>query len=173
LPLIADKLTFDGSNPADTHDYNFNTDLYSNALLSFVTESEFNQQGSFITEKTYKALLSGHPVITLNGSGAVQSMRDFGFRTDWTMINNWYDDIQDHTHRFKAAHQELLRWCNLTREEQLEHLYKSRDVLKHNKDRVVELSRNDESTNFYSNYAIETYNRLRQVVEDVYMRYYT
>lgn len=142
MPLVADLLTFDeyNTNPGDTTHYAFNRELYTSSLLSFVTESEFNQTGAFITEKTYKALASGHPIITLNGSGALRALRELGFRTDWTMINNYYDDVVDHKKRFHLAHQELFNWCSLSREEQHEEITKSRDVLIHNRLRIRELA---------------------------------
>jgi len=110
----------------------YNRVLHENSLLYFITESEFVQNIPFITEKTLKAFSSGQPFIMLNGPGALEQLNTMGFKTELCGIDTAYDAVQDPVARFTMANQELLKWCNLTREQQIAKIQDSMQDLEHN-----------------------------------------
>jgi hypothetical protein len=131
LPLIADK-DFTVQNPDHDNETIFNHSIYKNSLLSFVTETAFHQPGMFITEKTFKPIVAGHPFIILGQYNILKELRKMGYRTDFSGIDQSYDDIMDPVDRFHAAHQSLIKWVNTSRKEKEAHIRESLKIIKHN-----------------------------------------
>lgn len=91
-----------------------NLDIYTSSQLTVVTESHFNQQGGlFITEKTFRPIIVGHPFIILGQAGLLDKLKTFGFITDFPGIDQSYDNVEDDSLRFKLFHQTLTSWCSL------------------------------------------------------------
>lgn len=112
----------------------YHRDLFEKTLLHFVTESEFdNQESIFLTEKVYKTLLAGHPMILLAPAGSVKFLESQGFRLDVCDIDHSYDYKTDHLERFEFAHNSLQGWIERPLAEK-HHLIK-RDMwkLRHNR----------------------------------------
>lgn len=72
-----------------------NLDIFKNSLLSFVTETKFNEDVVFLTEKVYKALTYGHPMIVLGSCGTLRALEDLGYKTNWCGIDPSYNDIKE------------------------------------------------------------------------------
>ena len=80
--------------------------LYSDSYASIVLETLFDAEqsgGAFITEKTFKAILNGHPFVIFGCPGTLATLRRLGYRTFDHVIDNSYDEILDNTQRFRAA----------------------------------------------------------------------
>ena len=80
--------------------------LYSDSYASFVLETLYDAEqsgGAFITEKTFKAVLNAHPFVVFGCPGTLATLRDLGYRTFDTVIDNSYDTIADNTDRFVAT----------------------------------------------------------------------
>lgn len=130
-PLIIDE-DWTTKDP-NTQDWTtFPAEQFGNSLLSFVTESEFDSPGLFVTEKTFKPLRAGHPFILLAQPFMLQLLRDNGYRTDFHSIDNSYDQMNDHKERFAAAHNELFKWVNKSRSEKISAIEQSMDTILHN-----------------------------------------
>ena len=130
----------------------YNIDIYKNSLLSFITETKFNEPSVFPTEKIYKPLALGHPVILLAAVGTLAALRDMGFRTDWCGIDPSYNDIDNDVERLQATHTELLKWVQLSMEDKLKRIAESMSTIEHN----FSLSR---SSNFHKESLAEALNR--------------
>ncbi len=52
--------------------------------------------------------------------------------TDFSGIDQSYDDIMDPVDRFHAAHQSLIKWVNTSRKEKEAHIRESLKIIKHN-----------------------------------------
>ena len=135
LPLTADY-DCTQEHPDNLPDFRsyYHRDLFEKTLLHFVTESEFDEQDSiFLTEKAYKTLLAGHPMILLAPAGSIKYLESQGFRLDVCDIDHSYDYKTDHLERFEFAHQSLQAWIDRPLAEK-HHLIK-RDMwkLKHNR----------------------------------------
>jgi hypothetical protein len=110
-----------------------NFDIYERSQLTVVTESHFNQTGGlFITEKTFRPLLVGHPFMILGQRGTLRKLRSWGFQTDFDGIDQSYDDVADDSNRFAQFHRSLTNWYYTPLEEKRLMLQKWESTIKHN-----------------------------------------
>jgi hypothetical protein len=82
-----------------------NTDLYTKSRCHIVIETLFDVDqsgGTFLTEKTFKAIKYGQPFVIAGGPGSLQALRDMGYRTFDNIINPVYDTITNNTDRWLA-----------------------------------------------------------------------
>ena len=160
LPLIADK-DFTVENPDHDTETIFNHSIYKNSLLSFVTETAFHQPGMFITEKTFKPIVAGHPFIILGQYNILKELRNMGYFTDFSGIDQSYDDIVDPLERFCAAHQSLIKWVNTSRKEKEMYIRESLKTIKHNQ---MNYRQHD--------YVYESHKRLYNTVQEIFAEKY-
>ena len=110
-----------------------NLEIYERSQLTVVTESHFNQTGGlFITEKTFRPLLVGHPFMVLGQKGTLKKLRSWGFETDFDVINQTYDCIEDDRERFLQFHLSLRNWCVQDPEIRRTAIYKWNNIIQHN-----------------------------------------
>ena len=110
-----------------------NLDIYERSQLTVVTESHFNQTGGlFITEKTFRPLLVGHPFMVLGQKGTLKKLRSWGFQTDFAGIDQSYDLVADDSERFLHFHQSLRNWCVQDLEIRRTAIYKWNNIIQHN-----------------------------------------
>ena len=110
-----------------------NLEIYENSQVTVVTESHFDQTGGlFITEKTFRPLLVGHPFMILGQHNILKKLRDWGFETDFDGIDQSYDLIEDDCERFLKFHQSLRNWCVLNSEIRRTAIYKWNNIIQHN-----------------------------------------
>ena len=79
---------------------------YDRTACSIVLETHFDADGSsgtFLTEKTFKCIKHGHPFVLFAPADSLQALRDLGYRTFDSAIDNAYDRIQDNTERYLAV----------------------------------------------------------------------
>jgi len=128
-----------------------NPDIFKNSLMSFITETKFDEDVVFLTEKVYKALAYGHPMIVLAAAGTLRALEELGFNIHFNGIDPSYNDIEDHTERFYATHQVLQDWISLPREEKIRRIIDSMPIIEHN----LKLSA---SRDFYHEDLVDTIN---------------
>ena len=110
-----------------------NLEIYERSQLTVVTESHFDQTGGmFITEKTFRPLLVGHPFMILGQKGTLEKLRSWGFQTDFDGIDQSYDLIEDDSERFLQFHRSLRTWCLLDAEIRRTAIYKWDNIIQHN-----------------------------------------
>lgn len=110
-----------------------NLEIYENSQLTVVTESHFDQTGGlFITEKTFRPLLVGHPFMILGQHGILKKLKSWGFQTDFDGIDQSYDLVADDSGRFLQFHQSLTNWCDTPLEEKKSMLQKWQSTINHN-----------------------------------------
>lgn len=117
----------------------FNNELYERSLLSFVTESEFsaNQNSIFLTEKTHKTMIGGHPFILLGTQGSIKYLQSQGYKMQFCDIDLSYDSLTDHVKRFTAAHDELRAWLSKSRQQQIDLINRDMHILNHNRNKAI------------------------------------
>lgn len=79
---------------------------YISSYCSIILETHFDADGSdgtFLTEKTFKALKNGHPFVIVGPQGSLSTLRELGYRTFDHAIDNFYDFIPNNTQRWQAA----------------------------------------------------------------------
>jgi hypothetical protein len=110
-----------------------NLEIYENSQLTVVTESHFDQTGGlFITEKTFRPLLVGHPFMIFGQTGILKKLRSWGFVTDFDGIDQSYDLIEDNQERFLQFHLSLRNWCMQDPEIRRTAIYKWDNIIQHN-----------------------------------------
>jgi hypothetical protein len=73
-----------------------------------VLESQFDVDqsgGAFITEKTFKPIKHGQLFFVAGGAGSLQVLRDLGYRTFDSVLDNSYDLEPNHTQRWIKLHE--------------------------------------------------------------------
>lgn len=83
--------------------------IYNKTCYSLVCETRYDNEFSFFTEKTAKAILSHRLFIIISGQWALRNLRSLGFKTFDSIIDESYDGIADNHQRWTAA-LEQARW---------------------------------------------------------------
>lgn len=81
--------------------------FYTNSLISLVTETNYHMNEVTLTEKAFKPAKEKHPFILVGAPGALQSMRDIGYKTFGEFWCEEYDNIKDP----RARMREIVRIC--------------------------------------------------------------
>lgn len=137
----------------------YNIDIYKNSLMTVITETKFNEDTIFPTEKIYKPLMLGHPLILFASAGTLASMRTLGFKTDWCGIDPSYNDIEDDVTRMAATHAVLLDWVRCPRNEKIKKILDSISTIEHN----FTLAH---TSNFHKDSLLEALNRSERYFND-------
>lgn len=103
LPLVYD--IHDLTNACQPLD--FNPEIYDKYLINLVTETFYINHWNyysemFITEKTFKPILSNQIFIIIGPQGILKKLQEFGFRTFEEIFDESYDSLPDATRAFKA-----------------------------------------------------------------------
>lgn len=109
-----------------------NFEIYKSSLMSFITETIFFDNVAFVTEKIFKPIIAGHPLILLASQGTLQALKDLGFKTNWCGIDPAYNDIKDDKLRFEKTHDELYKWIALSKEDKHRRILDSIETIEHN-----------------------------------------
>jgi hypothetical protein len=115
-------------NPAD----NFNPWIYENSLLTVITETHFEDDITFLSEKIFKPISAGHPFIVLGNSGTLAVLESLGFKTNFCGLGADYDKITDPLQRFRRVHDLLSYWVNLPRVTKINLICASLPSIRHN-----------------------------------------
>jgi hypothetical protein len=133
LPVEADGPWLE-ADPDSSDKHIFNYDIYKNSLVSVVTETHFIEKDTFFTEKIFKPIAAGHPFILLGSWRMLEALRKLGYRTDFDMFDDSYDNIISNSNRFAEVHEQIIRWISLSRDEKEKSVHKSMDTIIHNQE---------------------------------------
>lgn len=110
-------------------------DPYIDTYFSLVTETVFNTQYSFRTEKIWKAILMGHPWICVSNSGFYRDMRNLGFKTFDSLIDESFDTIEHRRERLEKIGQTVEDLC---RSDLPSFLGAAESICKYNQQHMIE-----------------------------------
>lgn len=132
--------TFPLETKADDIDYQTNQattaspiGLYEDTFFSLVTETFFFESELFLSEKIYKPMVHEHPFIIMGPRHSLKELKRQGFKTFGSLIDESYDEIEDHYKRFDAVLTECERIHNLPFEEKQRIFDQARSITLHNK----------------------------------------
>lgn len=105
--------------------------FYEDSYFSTYVESNCTQQDLIhITEKTFEPLIKGHAILPFTNPGAIQRLRDIGFRMV-DFVDYSFDTVEDADQRFALVQKEFLRLLDVD----LDALYKNnQEVIMHNQE---------------------------------------
>lgn len=126
-------------------------DAYKNSYLYICTETYMHEPHKSLTEKVFKPIVNLQPFIFIAYKGALQQLRDLGFKTFSPYIDESYDNIEDKSERFRMAYEEIDRLISMPIEELHELYWKMEEILIHNQEHLLNIHRNEELvTDFFS-----------------------
>lgn len=113
-------------------------DLYRNSRIEIIPETLY-KNGYLITEKTVKALITGTPFLIVGPKGQLEYMKQLGFKTYDSLI----DESYDREHRIQDRIKKML----ITLEDIISNgsqnfLNASESIIKHNIEHVYQISGN-------------------------------
>lgn len=131
-------------------DYEF-TDHYPHALNTLVKLSELHliietdpvTGGSFLTEKTYRAIYNKKPFIVFSQPNTLETLRKIGYKTFDTIIDESYDQEQDVNTRLLKIHQEIKKLNELSDAEFDTVIFKCKEICEHNYEILLSEYHND------------------------------
>lgn len=97
---------------AHNNHHNVNVDLYTKSYCHLVMETHFDvdqSPGTFLTEKTWKAVKFGQPFIIIGGPNSLEQLKKDGYRTFDHVIDSQYDSMTYHNRRWAAIAHEVSR----------------------------------------------------------------
>lgn len=68
---------------------------YNTALFTIVSESQYSEQYGIITEKTFNAIVAGHPFLLCAHQYAIEDLRDYGFLSWNYLFDEMYDELDN------------------------------------------------------------------------------
>lgn len=88
-------------------------DCYNQTYYSIVSDSTTFNEYNMYTEKVAKPMIASQPFIAFCGQHYLKNLRNLGFRTFSTVIDENYDNEPDIDKRFKMAWQQVELLCTL------------------------------------------------------------
>jgi hypothetical protein len=111
---------------------------YTDTWFSLVTETIYDYPHTFRTEKIWKPVLMAHPFVVAANPGYLQDLRNAGFQTFHTLIDERYDQIDCPSTRIEHIIDTIRGISQMGAAEFWE---ASRDICKYNQQHLVEYNR--------------------------------
>ena len=109
---------------------------YLDTYFSLVTETTFDYQYTFRTEKIWKPIAMGHPWIAAANAGYYRDLHDLGFKTFGHVIDESFDSIENPLDRCARISEVVEDLCQQNLDQFLEECY---TVCKYNQQHLAEL----------------------------------
>jgi hypothetical protein len=110
---------------------------YCDTYFSLVTETVFDYPYSFRTEKIAKPLAVGHPWIAASNSGFYRDIRNLGFRTFDSLIDESFDSIDNNQDRMDRIVEVVADLCQ---QDLSSFLAACEDICKYNQQHLQQVS---------------------------------
>lgn len=105
---------------------------YRDTCFSIVTETQFNNEVLFVSEKIWKPIQNCHPFLVVGTPGTLSYIRRLGFRTFEPLIDESYDSLIDDEERMQALFGCIETLGNLDEDQRADLLNRAEPILLHN-----------------------------------------
>ncbi len=114
-------------------------ELFQQSYFSLVAETEMDSGDDLrrFTEKSLKPLLGMHPFLVAGQPGTLAALRELGFRTFGSHIDEHYDEVEDAYQRAQLVFQQVRRLCQMSPEVLHDWFCELQPVLIHNQRHFV------------------------------------
>lgn len=113
-------------------------EIYLNSYIHIVSETEFrNNRTPYLTEKTFRPIMNLQPFIMINNAGTLEKLKELGFKTFDTIIDESYDKEKDSRKRWAIIEKEILRFNAMSIEEIHKIYFSVLDILIHNQEKLL------------------------------------
>lgn len=124
IPIILDSNGKLGFRTTDT----FKKELFLDSCVHIVTETSFEENELFISEKIIKPILMYQPFIVLGSVGYLERLKSYGFKTFSDFWDESYDTIKNPRKRYKKVRELILSLNKMSIEEMNELYQKTKEI---------------------------------------------
>ena len=117
--------------------------IYEKTAINIVTETSFEKNKVFISEKTFHPIINLQPFIMIASNGQLQELRNLGFKTFGHVIDESYDDVENNHIRFKMICDEILRLSEMSIDEINELFLSCKDICIYNRNHLLSFTKYD------------------------------
>ena len=116
---------------------------YKRIYFNIVTESCYNEDCIYMSEKIFKPISNLVPFIIVSTPFFLKKLREIGYKTFHPWINESYDEEVDNDKRFFMILDEIKRLCSMTKEEIHKWYYEMEDILLYNQEHFASYKKQD------------------------------
>jgi hypothetical protein len=114
-------------------------ELYLDTYLHITSETRFEGDSRFFSEKTYRPLMNLQPFIYVGTHHSLQKLHEMGFKTFHPFIDESYDLEEDPKKRMSMIEKEMVRFNNHPINEIHEWYYSIKDILIYNQTQIYNM----------------------------------
>ena len=118
---------------------NITMDDFYTTFLSVISETLMDEETLFISEKTWKPIMMGHPFLILGNKGTLKYLKSLGYKTFDRWFNEDYDDEQNETIRINKIIEILKSYSQKSNEELNNIRLEMDEICRFNQNRFREL----------------------------------
>ena len=104
--FLTQRFFADGLNADEHNDHHLGVpEHFEDSYLNVVLETHMDvdqSDGVFLTEKTFKPIKNAQPFVIFGAQHSLARLRDLGYRTFDSVIDNTYDSIKNTTERYEC-----------------------------------------------------------------------
>jgi len=125
--------------------------FFNESYWSLITERDFYSDDYLgYTEKVIKAFFYRHPFIVIGLPYTLDILRNMGFMTFSSVIDESYDLEEDHEKRKKLIHNEIKKLSKLNYVEHFNLYHSIKDILNYNRQHLIKLNANTIPTQLFN-----------------------
>jgi len=121
--------------------FNLNETLHLNTFVNVFTETLFEEDTIFLSEKIFKPIYCLQPFIVFGNPGTLKELQKLGFRTFGEFWDESYDQEISFTKRLEKIIEIMKDLANKTHGELLQMTREMSDILEHNYTHMIQASR--------------------------------
>ena len=118
---------------------NITTEDYDRTFISIISETLTYEDTLFISEKTWKPIMVGHPFLILGNKGTLKYLKSMGYKTFDKWFNEGYDDDNDENNRINKIINILKDYSQKSKEELISIREEMKEVCVHNQQNFIKL----------------------------------
>ena len=165
VPFILDvgiKTNIDGTKEKETST-KLGNEIYEQSYFSIAAETLWEHESFFFTEKTFRPITNLQPFILMTIPHSLKYLRDeFGIKTFHPFIDEGYDSIEDSIERFLFIEKEVIRLCNLPKQEIHDWFYSILDpILVHNQKIFFDFGKRSERKDIFNILVDKNYKKVQ------------
>lgn len=120
-----------------------NADAHKNSYFYICSETYVHGEHKSLTEKVFKPIINFQPFLFVAYPGALQMLRDLGFKTFNGYIDESYDAELDEVKRMQMIYAEITRLCSMSKEAIHEWFWSMKEILIHNHRHLLEIHKHE------------------------------
>lgn len=133
------------------------TNHYQSSFLSLVSETLVLKDTIYLSEKTFKPILMGHPFMIISSKGHLGKLKELGYKTFDKWWSEEYDDCDEWEDRINLIMVELTKLKSKSKSELIDMRNEIMSVLIYNQDLYFERIQKEDPIN---NIILDIYNKL-------------